>query len=63
MNRPVRTRTLSGVGGRGLETVGYSWVHLRYGLPSCGLETHDPGSLQRRFLMLPRRTDNSSDGT
>ena len=38
---------------------GYSWVHLRYGLLSCCLETHNPVSPRRRFLMLPGRTDNS----
>jgi len=42
---------------------GYSWVHLRYGLLFCYLETHDPELLRRRFLTLPRRTDNSLDGT
>ncbi|SDZ07858.1 hypothetical protein SAMN05421881_11294, partial [Nitrosomonas halophila] len=42
---------------------GYSWVHLRYGLLSCCVETHDPALPRRRFLMLPGRTDNSPDGT
>ena len=42
---------------------GYSWVHLRYGLLSCCLETHDLVLPRRRFLMLPGRTDNSPDGT
>jgi hypothetical protein len=41
---------------------GYSWVHLRYGLHSCCLETYDPVLPRRRFLMLPGRTDNSPDG-
>jgi len=42
---------------------GYLWVHLRFGLLSCCLETHDPVLPQRRFLILPGRTDNSPDGT
>ena len=41
----------------------YSWVHLRYGLLFCCVETHDPALPRRRFLMLPGRTDNSPDGT
>src|ERR1035437_8174257 len=28
----------------------YSWVHLRYGLLSCCLKTHDPVLPRRRFL-------------
>ena len=35
----------------------------RYGLLFCQLRTHDTGFRQRRSLELPRRTDNSSDGT
>jgi len=42
---------------------GYIWVHSRYGLLLCQLETYDPLLPGRHSLELPRRTDNSPDGT